>query len=191
MNRTHCRARRAFLAALLGAVGGTILMMLILVLRLPDQCQGLKPGDHLPSVRLISPEGKPVDTSSWHGQPTLLMLFDPLCPACRSELDNIDALAPAMPNLRIALLSTRPHERRETQVATYLDPTGVLTGRMRRFAVPALYWIGPDGRIEYARSGARSLPEEAVIFSQLLAGKNARAVDATQGSANGTPNSRH
>ena len=186
MRRTQSKIRRIFFATLLAAVGVTITVLLILARRLPDQFRGFKPGELLPCVRLVSPEGEPVDTHSWRGRPTLLMLYDPSCSACLNELDNIDVLAPAIPRLRIALLCTLPRAGRETRADTYLDPTGVLTRRMRRFAVPAIYWIGPDGRIEYVRSGARSLPEDAAIFNKLLASRGTATVDATEDSADGT-----
>lgn len=168
MKRHHLRFRRVVFAAILAAAGVATTALGILVLRLPDQFQGLKPGDRLPAVRLVSPEGLPVDTSSWRGRPTLLLLFDPACPACLNELGNIDALAPTMPGLRVALLSTIPRDTKDAGVATYLDPTGVLTRRMRRFAVPAVYWVSSDGQVSYARSGARSLAEDASIFYALL-----------------------
>lgn len=152
----------------LAAAGVTIAMLLIMLLRLPDRFQGLKRGDFLPDARLVSPQGEPVDTRSWRGRPTLLLLFDPSCPACLNELDNIEALAPTMPGLRVALLSVSPPDTREPRFAAYHDPTGELIRSARRFAVPALYWIGPDGRIDYARSGARSFPEDAAIFNALL-----------------------
>jgi len=185
MGYIHSRIRRILFVTMLTAAGLAITALLILVLQLPDQFAGLKPGDPLPHVRLVSPEGEPVDTSSWRGRPTLLVLFDPSCPACLNELDNIDALAPAMPGLRIALLCARPQDRGRSRVATYLDRTGVLTRRMRRFAVPAIYWIGPDGRIEFARSGARSLAEDASVFNALLTSKRTPTVDATEGPADG------
>ena len=168
MNGTNWKIRRVLLATLLAAVTGTITILLILVLRLPDEFQGLKSGDFLPDARLVSPEGELVDTRSWRGRPTLLLLFDPSCPACLNELDNIEALAPTMPRLRIALLCIRPRDEKAARFAAYIDPTGELTRSTRRFAVPALYWIGPDGRIEYARSGTRSFPEDAAIFNALL-----------------------
>jgi hypothetical protein len=186
MGRTHSGARRIFSITLLVAAGFAITAFLILLLRLPDQFAGLKSGDLLPRVRLVSPDGQPVDTDSWRGRPTLLVFFDPSCPACQNELDNIDALAPALPGLRIALLSTRPQHSGETRIASYLDRTGVLTRRMRRFAVPAIYWISPDGRIQYARSGARSLTEDASIFNDLLARKGTTTADRKEGSADGT-----
>jgi len=181
MKRTHPGLRRVIFATLLAASGIATTALGILVLRLPGRFQGLKPGDRLPRVRLVSPDGEPVDTGSWGGRPTLLILFDPACPACLSELDNIDALAPTMPSVRVAKLSTIPRDRRDAGVVTYADPTGVLTRRMRRFAVPAVYWVSSDGRILYARSGARSLADDASTFYALL---SREGVDATAGRTN-------
>jgi hypothetical protein len=73
-----------------------------------------------------------------------------------------------MPRLRIALLCISPRDEKAARFAVYIDPTGELTRSARRFAVPVLYWIGPDGRIEYTRSGARSFPEDAAIFNALF-----------------------
>ncbi len=168
MKRHHLGFRRVIFATVFAGAAAAAAALAILVLRLPSHFQGLKPGDRLPSVRLISPEGLPVDTSSWYGRPTLLVLFDPACPACLTELGNIEALAPTMTGLRVALFSAISRDRKDTGVTTYLDPTGVLTRRMRRFAVPAVYWVGSDGRVSYARSGARSLAQDAAIFYALL-----------------------
>jgi len=140
-----------------------------MVLKLPDRFRGLQPGEFLPDVVLISPEGEQVHTRTWQGQPTLLVLFDPSCPSCLNELDNIEALAPTLPQLRVVALCVGRPDQREMRFAAYRDPTGALTRSARRVAVPALYWIGTDGRIEYARSGARSFPEDAAIFNRLLA----------------------
>jgi hypothetical protein len=115
------------------------------------------------------------------------MFLDPECPACLTELKNINTLAPTMPDLRVALLSSNPRDRRDAGITTYLDPTGVLTRRMRRLAVPAVYWVSSDGRILYARSGARSLTDDASAFYALLSNEG---VDATAVRADGPDASR-
>jgi hypothetical protein len=186
MKRHRSRFRRVIFATILAAAAAAIAGLGILALRLPGQFQGLKPGDRLPGVRLVSPEGLPVDTSSWCGRPTLLILFNPACPACLNELDNIDALAPTMPGLRVALLSAVSRDTKDTGIATYLDPSGALTRRMRRFAVPAVYWVSSDGRILYARSGARSLADDASIFYALLSTEDGDRTAARKG-APGSP----
>lgn len=169
--------RRILSAILLVVTTATIALLLTMLLRLPDRFRGLEPGELLPDVVLVSPEGEEIHTRTWRGQPTLLVLFDPSCPSCLTELDNITALAPTLPGLRVVALCVSRPDQGETQPAAYRDPTGALTRSARRFAVPALYWIGTDGRIEYARSGARSFPEDAAIFNDLLARGNPPGVD--------------
>ncbi len=179
MKQPHARPRRVVFAAMLAACGMAIAALGVFVFRIPDHYQGLKPGDRLPHVHLVSPDGEPVDTDSWGGRPTLLLLLDPGCPACLMELDNINALTPTMPSLRVVLLSTVPPDRTGIRSLAYADPTGVLTRRMRRFAVPAVYWVGPDGHILYARSGARSLADDASTFYELLARDGVERFQAT------------
>ncbi len=174
MKRPHTTFRRVVLAAMLSASGMAFTALGVLVLQMPGRYQGLTPGDRLPHVHLVAPDGEPVDTSLWGGRPTLLMLLDPECPGCLMELDNINTLAPTMPGLRVVLLSTLTRDKTDGGSFAYADPTGVLTRRMRRFAVPAVYWIGSDGRVLYARSGARSLADDASTFYALLSREDAR-----------------
>jgi hypothetical protein len=183
MSAATPRTKRILSAILLASTVATIAILLVMLLRLPHRFRGLEPGAFLPDFVLVSPEGEQIHTGTWRGRPTLLVLFDPSCPSCLSELDNIEALAPTLPRLRVvALWVGRPGQEEMTFVA-YRDPTGALTRSARRFAVPALYWIGVDGRIEYARSGARSFPEDAAIFSGLLAKGGPPGADSMAGPA--------
>ena len=51
--------------------------------------QGLRQGDELPKARLRTAEGFPVDTDSWQGTMTLLVLFNPACKACEAEIHTL------------------------------------------------------------------------------------------------------
>ena len=177
------RTRRILSAILLAAATTTVALLLSMLLRLPDRFRGLEPGRSLPDFVLVSPEGELIHTRTWRGKPTLLVLFDPSCPSCLSELDNIEALAPTLPRLRVVALCVGRPDQVEGRFVAYRDPTGALTRSARRFAVPALYWIGVDGRIEYARSGARSFPEDAAIFNGLLAKGGTPRADSMAGPA--------
>ncbi len=68
--------------------------------------QGLRPGDKLPAAQLWTTDRDSVDTSSWVGNPTLLVVIQPGCQACQGEVGILAVLAPSYPAVRIVLLST-------------------------------------------------------------------------------------
>jgi peroxiredoxin len=137
--------------------------------------RGLQPGDALPRAALLDRTGQAIDTESWRGSPTLLVLFRSQCQACESEIANLIRLAPSLPGLRIVLLTVDPDKTgNDLPFQVYRDPTGEFLHKSRRLMVPTLYWVSPEGRIVYARSGRRSLEDDGRIFRQLLVNQKAR-----------------
>jgi len=99
------RTRKIYLAILI-----TFALMPALLLFLARgalrRYEGLKPGDRLPDARLLSQDRSQLDTASWRGTPTLLVIFHPGCPSCLLEIESLASIAPAFPELRIVLLSS-------------------------------------------------------------------------------------
>ena len=143
------------------------LLGLLLVRRSLDY--GLGIGDMLPEARLEALDRAAVNTASWHGRPTLLILFSPDCPACKEEIRTLSAIAPDLPGARIVLLTLNgqpPKETADFQIVR--DPEGTFAKRTRKLLVPTIYWIGPSGRIKYARTGVRPPSSDRALFSSLL-----------------------
>ncbi len=136
--------------------------------RIPAEYRGLLPGHYLPDVRLVTIDGATIRTRSWLGRPTLVVLFRPGCRACEEEVANLEALAPTVLPVRIALISTEASGRLDSSLPEYFDPTGEFLGKARRLAVPVLYWVNSEGRVEYVRTGVRRLTEDAAILRRLL-----------------------
>ncbi len=136
--------------------------------RIPAGYRGFLPGSYLPDAPLVTPKGATIRTRSWLGRPTLIVLFRPGCGACEEEIDNLEALAPTFLPMRIALVSTEACGRLDSPLPVYFDPTGEFLGKARRLAVPALYWVNSEGKVEYVRTGVRRLTEDEAIFHSLL-----------------------
>ena len=50
-----------------------------------------------------------------------------------------------------------------------IDPSRAFVKKARRLVVPTLYWIGRDGKVQYARTGQRPAAEETLLFRKLQA----------------------
>jgi thiol-disulfide isomerase/thioredoxin len=143
------------------------LLLLFLAQRSLDY--GLRPGDLLPEAQLESLEGVPVETASWRGTPTLLVLFRPECPACREEIRGLGKIAPELREVRIVLLSLKGEPPRDAvPFPAYRDPSGAFVKRTRKLIVPTLYWLDSSGRVRYARAGRRSATSDLQLFRSLL-----------------------
>jgi len=134
--------------------------------------EGLRPGDTLPLAKLQTLDGQPLETGSWLGRPTLLMVFNPDCLPCRLELRSLVSVATHFPKLRIALLSTKTDAGSlQIPFPVYVDANGAFLARVQRLVTPALYWIGTSGRVMYARTGQRDPAEEEKILQRLQEGE--------------------
>jgi thiol-disulfide isomerase/thioredoxin len=130
--------------------------------------EGLQPGDALPGSRLESADGIPVETSSWLGFPTLLVVFQPGCNPCRVEISSLASIAPSFPNVKIVLLSTdRNVAGVQAPFPVYFDPDGRFLRKVRKLVTPAVYWIDELGKVRYARAGQRSARDEEALLRRL------------------------
>lgn len=143
-------------------------LLLFILARKSVKC-GLQPGDFLPEAQLESLDGAPMQTASWRGAPTLLVLFQPSCPACREEIRGLESIAPQLPEVRIVLLSLNGEAPQDASSFPVLrNPDGLFVQRARKFLVPTLYWIDSFGRVTYARTGLRSAAFDLNLFRSLL-----------------------
>lgn len=144
-------------------------LFLLLAQHFHKKPAGLRPGDLLPGTRLQSTSPTWVETDSWLGTPTLLVVFQPGCSACRSEIDTLTSIAPLFPGVRIALLSTQSEiAGLHTPFPIYVDPGGCLLSKVSLLVTPAIYWIDASGRVRYSRVGPRSAREEESMVRKLL-----------------------
>ncbi len=155
--------------AILSILAGLPALFLLLAQNSLKEFDGLKPGDRLPRARLQSVGQTWIETDAWAGTPTLLVVFQSGCSACRVELDSLSSIAPSFPDLRIALLSTQTEVAgMHTLFPIYVDPGGCFLSKVRRLATPALYWIDASGMVRYTRIGPRSATEEEGLVRRLL-----------------------
>lgn len=143
-------------------------LFVLLAQKILREFEGLHPGDMVPVARLWSADRLPVDTSSWRGNPTLLVVFQPGCDACRREIGILAVLAPSFPAVKIVLLSTTKEASGiQAPFPVYVDRDGTFLKRVRKLLTPTVYWIDGTGRIRYARAGQHGARAEEVLFRRL------------------------
>ncbi len=154
--------------ALLGTAAALPFIFLLWSQVLLIRHAGLRIGDTLPAADLHSAEGEVVSTNSWKGRPTLLVLFQPGCRACREEIAALSEVVLSLSDLRVVLLSL---QRKRTEPGlpfpVLFDRSGAFLNKTRRLMVPALYWIDPDGTVAYERMGRSGAREELKLFAAL------------------------
>jgi hypothetical protein len=131
--------------------------------------EGLRRGDPMPLAVLHTADDVPVETASWRGAPTLLVVIQPGCEACRREIDTLAAIAPSFPELHIVLLSTEIDAvERNAPFPVYIDRDGNFLKQVRKLITPAIYWMDASGIVRYARAGQHSKDEGKRLFRTLL-----------------------
>jgi thiol-disulfide isomerase/thioredoxin len=130
------------------------------------QFTALRPRRVVPAVRLIGLDGASTDFAAWRGSVVLLNFWATWCPACRTELPNLERLqALSGEDVRVAAISTDREGRAAVlpylralgikKLAIYLDPDQRLarpadSGTNAPFALygmPITYVIDRSGRI--------------------------------------------
>ena len=161
--------RKTSIAVALAAVLAVPALILLMAYRLAGEGAGLRPGQELPAAHLVCLDGHVVDTRSWRGAPTLLVLYRSTCHACEREIVGLSLAASSLPELRIVLLaldSAAPGVPTEFPVIT--DPTGKFLKIVRKIMVPTLYLLNSEGRVIYVRSGQRPPESELATLTDLL-----------------------
>jgi peroxiredoxin len=144
------------------------ILCLVFAQRFFRENEGLRRGDTLPVAKLRYLDGLEIDTRSWRGAPLLLVLFLPTCKACRSEITNLESIAPSFPDLDIVLLSLDASlSVEEMPFPVVVDPSGEFIQKTRKAIVPTIYWIDAEGIVLYARTGPRSPEADAATFRDL------------------------
>ncbi|MBZ5498587.1 MAG: TlpA family protein disulfide reductase [Acidobacteriia bacterium] len=170
--------KRKLWMALLVVLAVMPALFLVLAQKSLKGFQGLHPGDAVPHARLQPVGRSSIDTGSWRGSPTLLVVFQPGCESCRLEIRSLASIAPSFPEVRIALLSTGSDSGgMRAPFPIYIDPEGRFLAKVRKLVTPALYWIDPAGQVRYARTGQRNAHDEEMLFRKMLGGDRQR-VDA-------------
>jgi len=162
-------ARNYSLAIVLVAILAVPALFLLFAHRLAVGAAGLKPGESLPALELVGLDGRPVDSRSWSGAPTLLVLFRSTCGACEREIEGLTQIAPSLPEMRIILLSLDSAAPRvSTGFQVLCDPSGRVVRKLRKMMVPTLYLVNEKGTIVYVRTGLREPESELAVFAGLL-----------------------
>ena len=112
-----------------------------------------------PELSGVSVAGNPLKLRQWRGEPVLVHFWGTWCPVCSAEQGSIDAVAEDHRVLTVAMQSGDA-----ATLAQYLEEEGVsypvlpdLEGSLaRRYgvtAVPASFFLDPDGRVRFATVG--------------------------------------
>jgi len=162
------RTRTARLTLLIFLVSLPALFLVLAQISL-KKFEGLRRGDLMPLAILHTVDDVPVETASWLGAPTLLVVIQPGCEACRREIDTLAAIAPSFPELHVVLLSTETDiGEMPSPFPVYIDRDGGFLKQVRKLITPAIYWMDASGKVRYARAGQHSAGEEKGLFRTLL-----------------------
>jgi peroxiredoxin len=157
------------IAAALAAMLAVPILILFVAHRFAGDRAGLQMGQELPAAQLVSLNGRLIDTRSWKGMPTLLVLFQSTCRICELEIEGLTSIAPSLPGVRIVLLALDSGAPRvPTGFPILTDPSGQLLRKVRKMIVPTLYLLDADGRVIYVRSSQRPPGAELATLTALL-----------------------
>jgi hypothetical protein len=168
-NNTVVINNRNIRIAILTLLAAMPALFLLLAQRSLKEYRGLQPGDLLPEARLQAADRTWVETATWRGAPTLLVVYQPGCKACQLELETLAAVAPSFPSVKIVLLSTKSELTGAlSPLQIYSDPGGSFLAKVRRLITPTVYWINDSGEVRFARVGHRNAKDEEELFRRLL-----------------------
>jgi thiol-disulfide isomerase/thioredoxin len=113
-----------------------------------------------PALKGVTLDGQLFQLPAHPGQPVLVHFWATWCPICRTEQDNIVAVARDDPHvITVAMTSGLTND-----VVTYMkeqgidfpvvnDPDGSLSAAWGVHAVPASFIVAPDGQIRFVEVG--------------------------------------
>lgn len=134
----------------------------------------LKPGTQAPDFLLKDIDGKPVRLSDFRGKTVVLVFWASWCPDCRAEVPLIKQMHAAANPEKVAFVSVS-FDRREEAFRSYVqenqlpgiqlfDAAGKKDSKVgdsfRVRWIPALYLIGPDGKIQLGTVVAEKVADE-------------------------------
>jgi thiol-disulfide isomerase/thioredoxin len=107
-------------------------------------------------------DGKPFDGAGFRGRPMVIYFWASWCSICKMMQGAVDAVAKDIPVVSVALLSgdaaeVRRHaEREKIAVPVVLDEDGRIAATYGVRGVPAVFIVGPDGKIRFSTVGFTS-----------------------------------
>jgi len=113
--------------ALLAGVVAVASIDLSLAVQRWDELGPVPPGEPMPALSFATLEGEALDTAALRGRVTVLTFWTTWCPACRSELADVDALAREFEGEDVAFVAVNleggqmPLPRARELVANYRD----------------------------------------------------------------------
>jgi thiol-disulfide isomerase/thioredoxin len=139
----------------------------------------LAAGDVVPDFTAPGLTGGTVSWTSYAGRPTVLTVWAPWCPHCRSELPVLADVVADFPSVSLVTVTTAvdvnpgptPLEylrERDLSLPTAVDDTrGTLAATLGIRAFPTIYFVGSDGAVVRAAEGEVSDPDLRRILSGL------------------------
>ncbi|CAG0963423.1 Soluble secreted antigen MPT53 [Gammaproteobacteria bacterium] len=115
-----------------------------------------------PSIAGQTLDGVGFDLARLRGRPAVVYFWASWCPICRGMQSSIGAVAQDHPLISVALQSgTRAElakymQEQNFHVPTVPDEDGEITGRYGLRGVPAVFVLGPEGKIRFATTGYTS-----------------------------------
>lgn len=106
--------------------------------------------------------GQNFELAQLRGKPVLIYFWASWCPICRGMQSTIKAVAQDYPFISVAMQSgTRVEvgkylQEQDFHVPTLPDEDGEIAKRYGLRGVPAVFVLGPEGRIRYAATGYTS-----------------------------------
>jgi cytochrome oxidase Cu insertion factor (SCO1/SenC/PrrC family) len=128
----------------------------------------VRAGEPVPSVTLADTLGtRSTLAEALAGGPALVVVMNPTCAHCHTELESIRAIqarTPAPRRSRVVVVSVGESERlreaarRYPEFPVYDDVAGAIQNRLGLKMVPANFSVGADGRVTDVRVGLQSEP---------------------------------
>ena len=107
-------------------------------------------------------QGKPADPSGGEGKSAIVYFWASWCPVCKIMQGTVNALAKDVPIVSVAMLSgdaaevRRYAEQMQLTAPVVVDAEGRIAESYGVRGVPAVFIVGPDGKIRFASVGFSS-----------------------------------
>lgn len=141
-------------SALLGWVGVAALMVGMQSVVNHNLITGDPPAISGPSL-----DGRHFDLAQLHGKPAVIYFWASWCPVCRGMQGSIQQIAKDFPAITVAMQSGNSAEvarymsESDFVAPTLTDDSGEIAKRYGLTGVPAVFVLGPEGKIRYATMG--------------------------------------
>lgn len=115
-----------------------------------------------PAFSGLTLDGEDFNLAQLHGKPAIIYFWAEWCPICRGMQGSIRAIAKGYPFISVAMQSggrdevEKYRQEQDFHVPVVLDEEGEIAKRYGLRGVPAVFVLGPEGRIRYATTGYTS-----------------------------------